>query len=580
MQNRLAVAAAIAVLTLLTYFQFPGHTYLGSDTQIYVPMLERIWDPTVLSPDLVATQPHLSFTLYDEITIALRWLTRTSFRTVLVAQQLIFRACEILGVYLLALSFPLSRRLAMLVAAIFSLGATIVGPAVLVFEYEPVPRGFAIGLVFLAVGLVARNRMLLAAIVAALAFLYHPPTVWVFWLLYFWLVMRRREYRNLLPLAAAVAILLISARFQAGGPVSQEFFARVSPEAEILGRMRAGYNWVTTWSPLLFWQYIFLWIVSMGAYVRVKPQAARSFVIGMPAIGIVSMPLSFLLLEKLKWALIPQFQPARALLYVSAFAMILAAAAAIHAAESKRWFECFIWFALALSPPSSARLFQIDGRQILVDISLSILLALALTSKSNVAQVPDLRKASPRSLLPSFISLPAAGSTTILAAAGNPAGNSIEDERPRSPLRSVPLALAAILPFFALPYLGQVRNYPVVDLSTVNDLARYAKTETPKDAVFLFADAGQSANPSIFRAESLRAVYVDWKSGGQMNYRASLGAEWWRRWQETNSLRFDPSELPRLRALGVDYLVLSKTHAVPNRPVIYENAAFVVYTPP
>jgi hypothetical protein len=528
MRDRLAVGAAIAVLTLLSYFQFPGHTYLGSDTQIYVPMLERIWDPSVLSRDLVATKPHLTYTLYDEITIALRWITRSSFHAVLVGQQLLFRWCEILGVYLLALSFPLARRMALLVAAMFTLGATIVGPAVLTLEYEPVPRAFAVGLIFLAIGLAAQNHLMLADIAAALAFLYHPPTVWVFWILYLWLVLRHRDYRDLWPLAIGILILIVSSRLQAGAPVAQDFFTRVSPEAEVLERMRAGYNWVTTWSPMLYWQYIFLWIISVAAFRRIQPKSARLFLIAMPAIGIFSIPISYVLLEKLKWGLIPQFQPARALLFVSAFAMILGAGAAVRAAESKRWWESVVWFTAVLAVPSSGRLYQIAWRQVLVGVTLASLLALALYLQR---------------------------------------------------FRWAPIALmaAAILPCFALPWLGQVRNFRLPDPSGLEDLSRYAHTQTPKDAMFLFGDAGQGANPSIFRAGSLRAVYVDWKSGGQMNYRESLGEEWWKRWQETNALRFDGSMLARLPSMDIDYLVLSKEHRLAERSTAYENNQFVVY---
>src|SRR5712671_1902433 len=122
MQERLAVACSIVALTLLGFFSFPGHTFLHSDTQIYVPMLEHIWDPSTFPRDLVATKPHLSYTLYDEVAIAVRWLTRSSFQTVLIAEQLLFRALQILGIYLLARSFPLSRAGALLVAAVSSLG--------------------------------------------------------------------------------------------------------------------------------------------------------------------------------------------------------------------------------------------------------------------------------------------------------------------------------------------------------------------------------------------------------------------------------------------------------------------------
>src|SRR5258708_40120150 len=96
-RSHLAVALAIILLALLTYFQFPGHTYLISDTQIYVPMLEHIWDPSVLAGDIAATRPHLSYTLYDEIAIALRWLTHSSLEFALTIQQLVFRALGIWG---------------------------------------------------------------------------------------------------------------------------------------------------------------------------------------------------------------------------------------------------------------------------------------------------------------------------------------------------------------------------------------------------------------------------------------------------------------------------------------------------
>ena len=45
--------------------------------------------------------------------------------------------------YLIAVSLQLPRALALLVTAVYSLGAIIIGPAVLSIEYEPTPRAFA-----------------------------------------------------------------------------------------------------------------------------------------------------------------------------------------------------------------------------------------------------------------------------------------------------------------------------------------------------------------------------------------------------------------------------------------------------
>jgi hypothetical protein len=145
--------------------------------------------------------------------------------------------------------------------------------------------------------------------------------------------------------------------------------------------------------------------------------------------------------------------------------------------------------------------------------------------------------------------------------------------------RFAPVLLAGITAalFFALPNLAHVRNYPRLNLAGVDDLAQFARAQTPKEAVFLFGDAGASPDPSIFRAESKRAVYVDWKSGGQMNFSEPLAEEWWQRWRNTNALRFDPSEVSRLPGWGIDYLVLSAAHRLQSRQPEYENSQFIVY---
>jgi len=148
----------------------------------------------------------------------------------------------------------------------------------------------------------------------------------------------------------------------------------------------------------------------------------------------------------------------------------------------------------------------------------------------------------------------------------------------RWPAMAPLLAGIALAPFFLLPGIGRVRNYPRLDLSGLENLAHFALTSTPKDAVFLFGDAGTSPVPSIFRAESEHAVYVDWKSGGQMNFHESLAMEWWQRWQNTNALRFNASEVGRLPGLGIDYLVLSAAHRLPDRQPVYETNELIVYS--
>ena len=136
--------------------------------------------------------------------------------------------------------------------------------------------------------------------------------------------------------------------------------------------------------------------------------------------------------------------------------------------------------------------------------------------------------------------------------------------------------LVAIIAFFAVPSLGGIVNYPHLHTPELAQLSEWARSTTPRDAVFLFPDAGHSVDPGIFRSEALRAVYVDWKGGGQINYVKGFTEEWWFRWQQTVAARFHPADLPKYGGLGISYIVLRPGHRLP-RPAAFENAKYVAY---
>ena len=524
--KNLAVAAGIAMLTALTWFAFPGHTWLQQDTQIYVPILQHLRDPAVLRRDILVERPHVSFTLYDETARGLAGITGLDFRAVLEGEQIATRALGIWGLYLMATALGLSAPASLLVAGAISLGASIVGPEVLSFEIEPDPRGFAVPLLFLAIGLVAHRRELAAGNVGAAAFLIHPPTVVPFWAVYAALAIVRRRFRAFVPLAAACILLAIAARFQDGASEAQLFFARIPPTLERLQRMRAWYSWVSEWRPVWLAYYAGVYAVCCLAYVRVRQRAPRDlrfFLIGLPLVGMLSVPASYLLLEKMKWILLPQLQPMRALLFLVVIAELCAGAAGVMAAQSRRYVEALAWFLVVYL----------------------------------VAMVPH-------------VSVLAAVILAVLAA------GAAWSEAPAA------LAVATAAAFLIIPTLGGVRTHPQLHTPELAQLSSWARTSTPRDALFLFADAGKALQPGIFRAEAERALYVDWKGGGQVNYLPELGAEWWRRWQATLAQPFASRNVGRYQSLGIDYIVLAPRDRVPDHTVAFENGRYLVYrlTPP
>src|ERR1039458_7541997 len=265
----LTIAGACLALSLLTYFQFPGHSWLQQDSQIYAPILEHLRDPSVLRNEILAEKPHVAYTLYDEMARVLRAVTGLDFRDVLACEQIVARAFGIWALYLMALAIclricpqngqadPQMTRvppapLALFITAVCSLGAVVAGPSVLTFEYEPTPRAFALPLAVCAAGLTVHRRYLAAGIALAAAFLYHPPTALPFLAIYCALALwpaksesvRHRIWR-LAPLAGAALLLGMAPRAQAGGGEAQTFFVRLTPDLERLQRMRASYNWIS-----------------------------------------------------------------------------------------------------------------------------------------------------------------------------------------------------------------------------------------------------------------------------------------------------------------------------------------------
>jgi hypothetical protein len=532
---RVASGVAVCGLALLNFFAFPGHTWLQQDMQIYAPILEHLRDPGALDRDLVVQYPHVSFTLYDELAIGVQRVTGFDFERVLGAEQIVCRALGIWGIFLLATAAGLDFWAALFTASIFSLGAMIAGPSVLTFEYEPTPRALAIPLLFCAMGMVSRKRYAAAGIVMAVAFLIHPPSTVPFWIALLCICLKagRPHTPVWIALLCAIAGIAVAAHLQPGLREQQEFFTRLTPQQEEVQRIRTAYNWISIWWRDLLSQYIVLYGLGILAYTRVKAWLTpelRVFSTLLPAMGMLSMPLSWLLLERLKWSLVPQLQPMRVLLFVTAFTVILASLAALKAPHI---LESAAWFTLVFYIPMRVQLFDPPApSMVLTAIGLGVL----------AAAVSQAVKESPAFRLPRQA-----------------------------------LLIPGVLAFFIIPWIGGVSNYPNLHTGEIADLSHWARDNTPRAAMFLFPDAGHNLYPGLFRVNAMRAVYVDWKSGGQVNYLKDFAGEWRTRWDAMNREGYGAAAVPGYRTMGIDYLVLQQEHRLPGFEPVYGNSRYAVY---
>jgi hypothetical protein len=547
--RRVWVTAAICGLTLLGYFAFPGHTFLQSDTQIYVAILEHLRNPATLASDPVASHPHVAYTIFDEVSLVLRWLLHSGFEQALTVQQIAFRALGLLGVYWLAGAFGLSSRMAVLVTAIFSLGATVPGPAVLTVEYEAVPRGFAVCLLLLSLGLLAQQRIFGAAAAASLALLYHPPTVWPYWILFgpllAWRAIRHIDFsgaarRGLALGVASFAGILMAARLQRGVIEPQVLFSLVTPAREELLRLRIPYIWISGWPNDVRLMYVVLWALAALAWFRLRRQGTRAtdwMVLGLPLAGLISIPMSWAMLEKFHWAVAAQIQPARAALFIIAVAILLAAIAAVKALERGYPLESMLWFAVALAPAINTRVLELFRPNTAV-LRQRLFLIAALSALAVVV---------------------------------------VRAERWSRLWCAVGIAALSLVAARAIPEVGRVQNFSRPNNEYIENVALWAALGTPAGSMFHFPDAGHDLYPGVFRARSLRAVYIDWKGGGQMNFLPHLGDEWGARWHSVMTNQVGPAELAEYKKRGIDFVVLKADHRIRALQPAYQNGRFYVY---
>jgi hypothetical protein len=261
--------------------------------------------------------------------------------------------------------------------------------------------------------------------------------------------------------------------------------------------------------------------ISLAALWRLRPEMPKQLALfgdGLTLFGLLMMPVSWLLQETVKWSAMSSYQPARAVLLCSALAMIFASVAAFRA---PRWWESMLWLVPVYLIPANTKIFTTDwdARRVLLIVALAALSTAALRY---------------RALLPA----------------------------------------AALAPFLLIPTWGHMQNYPRLHSPELREVSAWAQTNTGQDSVFLFAGFGKSYVPGIFRAEARRALYVDWKSGGQVNLLKQFAEAWWVRWRSAAPEKFDPRK--DYGALGIDYLVVPPAKLPPGATPAFRNSQYAV----
>ena len=599
-QHRLKKSGLICLflilITLLSYWSYPAATLGEEDTQIYLAILLHRQDPLQLQRDIITQHPHTAFALFDEMVLFFGKSFGLDLPTAMRTLQLMFRFFLLLGFFLIARSLGCSQDVAAAVAALMMLGGRILGVQTLVVEYEPVPRGMAFTLVLLALALLSRRHLFSGTLLGCFAFCIHPTTTLPFWVGWAAILLSGRiELQNpqrliLAALPVSSTLLLSLSALQASpGEQSRYFLSFIDPEWERWLRLRTPYVFISQWGRdefcLLLWAGVILWLgwwrgkqaVSwiLKSFIQITWLWAWLMVLG-----------SWVLLDHYKLALFPQVQPARALIFVVVFMLLLSWTVALTGlAACPTKLENYLWFISSLS-------FVLDRKLLLI---LWPLLGLEFWKNSCLKRLRShhqekwIRRTSTLAQLALTICLLGTDpfhshlltwnflkEMSFLVAVALGAGILLSARWIR-PSIGQPFLLGAIgLLFLILP---KVFAKPAIapDRNEIQRLATWAKRMTPPDAVFLFPDANQDKSPGVFRYWAGRAVYVDWKGGGQINFSRSFAAEWWLRWEACMARPIEDNAIQELRKMGIDYVVTHKSHSLVGVELVHQTESFNVY---
>ena len=517
------------LLTGLGYFVFPGHTYLQADTQIYVPMMERINNPSLFYDDPMIKRPYLALTAYDEITLALRNYAGLNFENGLKLQQVVFRAFAAAGLLLIGLRLGLAPPGAFFLAAVVILNASGIT------EPEPIPRSFAIGLLLLGVGLAVHDRFAWAGIAAALGLLIHVTTSGPFWAVAIFVVLRRAARPILLvPLLPAAGVLLLLMHLQTGTTEPLDFLRRLDPFQQALQRQYSYEAYVSEWDAKRILDGIFESAAMAAGFWRLRGRLQpplREWLWGFAALGILIVPFSWIVLDRLHWALASPWQPTRATVFITLLEVFFSVVCGVFASREGRWWEAAVWFGIVLALPVKDHLATWFVNPWLI----------ALVCALVVASV----------------------------AAGWLASRT----------RGLTLVAAGVLPFIAFPASRLLPPPHIVDTPELRQLAEWARAATDESTVFLFADEGRYGGSGPFRARALRSIYVDYEGRALTNYYPEFSADWMQRWRDVHEglWHVGPEQFQELAELKINFVVLRAEHAIPTKHPEFSNSQYVVY---
>lgn len=616
--SRISPAVFIFLVTLFSFGWLLGYDVYNGDQLTYFPEILQKLDPGLFSQDILFGPG--DFTLFDDFVAGVVRYFRFDMFLFLFLVSFVMRFIYFYAIYRIFLYFTENKTFSLLVLLIFLSGFVIYGTGMRTIAPMLLPKYIAIALGLLGLSLLFEKRMIWAALLLGLGFIFHPSGPLPFFAVFYaYILLEGKALFSLRTLISTVIppLFLLPVYFFMPPGESAGIFAVIDEAWRQVILRRDSYYFLSTWyypnsAPLYIIASIFFFFLIKKEFAGMfEDERKRRFLLLCLFVPAGLAVFSFVFADFFGLAFITQLSLGRGLmlwkiLFNGLFAYYALRHIFFYPRDSLYNFLLwgvvfslllnekispvflpalmFAWTARTLNPvrsqtpqasadaPSAHRtsnginLSWLSGATSFLRRSVAAFLVFVATAPlvSYFAFLHDNEDFF--SSLKIIVSLAAAGTILCMSAA-------VRNLVSRRPL--FPATVVLLLGIIALPF--RLSIYPAaVGEASFTETCDWIKANTEKSALFITEPF--SSRGGEMRLLCGRGLFATRRDGGQVVFNRDYALEWNRRYDIIKQLQSDYSrELVEEVSgkYGIDYLLSDSPLDLPDR--VFDNERFNIY---
>lgn len=243
----------VFLLSIFSHMIFPGYNVGIQDHKIYIPLIEKIYNPSLFHKDLLMFEDYsfLGYSLYGNLIVFLIKYLHVDIYIVLFFLSIIARFLFCYALYEVVLFFTKDKKFSLAAPIFIISGLTVYGTATITFDSLLLPRTIGLSLSMLFLAFFLKRKVFFSAIILGLAVLFHPTTALIF-LLYMYaelfFLWRHKKFKLKQAFFALIPVIFFIAMRHFAPGMNFDYFLKIIPQFEHVLRFGVPYLFITSWN--------------------------------------------------------------------------------------------------------------------------------------------------------------------------------------------------------------------------------------------------------------------------------------------------------------------------------------------